>query len=367
MGVLAAIVAVLLVTFTTRLEAQPVDRTALNGQQLYQAACDTCHGSDGRGQPVAMRGFDIDLPDFTDCTLTTPEADLDWLSVVHQGGPARAFDRMMPAFGDELTEAQIGLVIEHVRTFCAERGWPRGDLNLPRPFVTEKAFPENEAVLTTTMVPGHERSVGNQFLYEHRVGRRGQYEVFVPFDVRQSATSSWQVGVGDIGAAYKHVLYDSLSRGAILSAGGEFALPTGSEAKGLGKGVAMFEAFGTLSQTLPRDGFLHAHTGIEVPADPERAAKETFWRVAVGRSFMENRWGRAWSPMVELLGARELEDGSETEWDVLPQMQVSLSTRQHVLLNIGVRTPLSQRRERRTSGLVYLLWDWFDGGFFSGW
>ena len=33
------------------------------------------------------------------------EADLDWLSVVHQGGAARAFDRMMPAFGDELTEA----------------------------------------------------------------------------------------------------------------------------------------------------------------------------------------------------------------------------------------------------------------------
>jgi hypothetical protein len=52
---------------------------------------------------------------------------------------------------------------------------------------------------------------------------------------------------------------------------------------------------------------------------------------------------------------------------VLPQVQVSLSTRQHVLLNIGVRAPISQRSERRTSVLVYLLWDWFDGGFLSGW
>ena len=43
------------------------------------------------------------------------------------------------------------------------------------------------------------------------------------------------------------------------------------------------------------------------------------------------------------------------------------STRQHVLVNIGVRTPLSQRSERGSSVLVYLLWDWFDGGFFSGW
>jgi cbb3-type cytochrome c oxidase subunit III len=347
--------------------AQPIDRSALDGRQLYQAACAACHGTDGRGQTIAIRGFDIDPPDFTDCSVTTPEADLDWLSVVHQGGPARAFDRLMPAFGDELTGAQIGLVIEHVRTFCAERGWPRGDLNLPRPFITEKAFPENEAVLTTSLVSGHEPSLDNLFLYERRVGRRGQYELFAPFGLRESDADGWQAGVGDIGAAYKHVLYDSLPRGSIVSAGGEVSLPTGSETKGFGKGIAMFEAFATVSQVLPRDGFLHAHTGIEVPADGERAAKEIFWRVALGKSIMQNRWGRAWSPMVELLGARELEESSETEWDALPQLQVSLSTRQHVLFNVGVRTPISQRSERQTSVLVYVLWDWFDGGLLSGW
>ena len=367
MAPLVAIVALLILWGTVPVSTQLVDRSALNGQQLYDAACAACHGRDGRGQPIAVRGFDVDLPDFTDCALTTPEADLDWLSVVHQGGPARAFDRMMPAFGDELTEAQILRVINHVRAFCSERGWPRGDLNLPRPFVTEKAFPENEAVLTSSVVPSDNRSIGSQLLYEHRVGRRGQYEVFVPFELRHSAAGSWRAGVGDIGAAYKHVLFDSLSRGTILSAGGEVTLPTGSELKGLGKGVARFEAFGTMSQVLPREGFLHAHTGIEVPADPARAAKETFWRLAVGKSFVTNRWGRAWSPMVEMLGARELEDNVATEWDVLPQVQVTLSTRQHVLLNVGVRAPVSQRRQRRTSVLVYLLWDWFDGGFLSGW
>ena len=82
---------------------------------------------------------------------------------------------------------------------------------------------------------------------------------------------------------------------------------------------------------------------------------------------MANRWGRAWSPMLEILGALELEEGHAAEWDALPQLQVSLSTRQHVLINIGVRTPLSQRSERGSSVLVYLLWDWFDGGLFSGW
>jgi hypothetical protein len=315
---------------------------------------------------MAVRGFDIETPDFTDCGLTTAEADLDWLSIIHSGGPVRAFDPMMPAFGDELSEDQIGRVIAHVRTFCAERGWPQGDLNLPRPFVTEKAFPENEAVLTTTIVPSHDRSMSNQFLYEHRVGRRGQYEVFVPLDARES-DGTWSAGIGDIGVAYKHVLFDNLRRGSIFSAGGEVKLPTGNESEGLGKGTPVFEAFGTLSQILPRDGFLHAHAGIEVPADPDQAAKETFWRLAIGRTFMQQRWGRAWSPMVEVLGARELGDAGQTEWDLLPEMQVSFSTRQHVLLNIGVRTPLSQRDERQTSVLVYVLWDWFDGGFLAGW
>jgi hypothetical protein len=185
--------------------------------------------------------------------------------------------------------------------------------------------------------------------------------------VRQAAAGSWQAGVGDIGAAYKHVLFDSLPRGSILAAGGEITLPTGSAPKGFGKGVAVFEAFGTVSQILPRDGFLHAQTGIEVPADSAKAARETFWRLAMGKTFTVNRWGRAWSPMVEILGAREIERDAGTEWDVLPQVQVSLSTRQHVLLNVGVRAPVPQQRERRTSVVAYLLWDWFDGGLLSGW
>jgi mono/diheme cytochrome c family protein len=365
MGFVATIGLFLLVSAS--LHAQSVDRSALTGEQLYQAACAACHGLDGRGQAVAVRGFKQDLPDFTDCAITTPEADLDWLSVVHQGGPSRAFDRMMPAFGDELSEAQILSVIAHVRTFCAERGWPRGDLNLPRPFITEKAFPENEAVLTMTIASSHDRSFGNQFLYEQRLGHRGQYELFVPIVAREDAAGAWQAGVGDIGAAYKHVLFDSLASGSILSAGGELTLPTGREGKGLGKGFAVIEAFGTYSQVLPHDGFLHAHSGIEMPAGAEDAAKESFWRLAVGKTFMRRRWGRAWSPMVEVLGARELQQGSATEWDVLPQLQISLSTRQHVLVNVGIQAPISERSERPRRVLVYLLWDWFDGGFFSGW
>jgi mono/diheme cytochrome c family protein len=347
MVIVAAIIAFLVLDAdVVRAQGQAADRAGHSGRQLYEAACAACHGADGRGQPLAARGFPIEPPDFTDCSLTTPEADLDWYSVIHQGGPVRAFDRMMPAFGDELSDQEISSVIAHVRTFCTERGWPHGDLNMPRPLVTEKAFPENEAVVTTTFARGDADRVTTAFLYEHRVGRRGQYEIFTE-------------DVSEIGGAYKHVLFDNWRRGSILAGGGEIRFNDSG---------AVFEAFGAFSQALPyvTDGFVHAHAGLEIPTG-NTAANEVFWRTAIGKSVMNQTWGRAWSPMIELLAARELESGAPVEWDALPQLQVSLSTRQHVLVSVGVRMPLSQRSERQSSVMAYLLWDWFDGGFLSGW
>jgi hypothetical protein len=53
--------------------------------------------------------------------------------------------------------------------------------------------------------------------------------------------------------------------------------------------------------------------------------------------------------------------------DLVPQLQVTLSPRQHVLLGAGVRIPLTHRRTRPTRVVVYLLWDWYDGGLTEGW
>ena len=71
--------------------------------------------------------------------------------------------------------------------------------------------------------------------------------------------------------------------------------------------------------------------------------------------------------MVELVGVRELVSGTSTEWDVVPQVQVTLSRRQHVMINAGVRIPATERTGRHPEVVAYLLWDWFDGGFLDGW
>ena len=331
-----------------------------SGESVYRAACAACHGPDGRGMPQLSVGFDVPLPDFTDCSFNSREPAADWFAISHDGGPARAFDRRMPAFGQALTAAQIEMAVAHIKRFCDDPSWPAGELNLPRALVTEKAFPEDEAVLSTTIASG---TFVNEFLYERRIGARMQYEVKVPVTM-QAGVAGWRRGIGDVAAAIKHAFHHE--RGRIFAAAAEIILPTGKENEGLGGGATVFEPFAAFGQMLPADGFIQAQSGFEIPFARGRA-NEFFWRGLVGKSFVQGQFGRTWSPMIEVLGARELADGEPTRWDAVPQMQVTLSKRQHIMINVGVRVPVNERDSRRTQVLTYFLWDWFDGGLFDGW
>ena len=76
---------------------------------------------------------------------------------------------------------------------------------------------------------------------------------------------------------------------------------------------------------------------------------------------------RAHSPMAEFIADREFETGARTNWDVIPEIQITLNKRQHVRLNVGVRTPINNTSGRDTQLLFYVLWDFFDGGLREGW
>src|SRR3989454_10591071 len=121
------------------------------GEEIYKAACIGCHGPNGKGQPETTLGFEKppQFPDFSDCNGTTRERVSDWKATIHEGGPGRGFSEIMPSFAEALTLDQIDKVAKYLRTLCAEPVWPHGELNLPRALVTEKAFPEDEAVWTT--------------------------------------------------------------------------------------------------------------------------------------------------------------------------------------------------------------------------
>jgi hypothetical protein len=338
-------------------------QTPRTDRGIYESACAACHGTDGRGGPAVAADYPLVPPDFSDCSFAAREASADWFAVAHEGGPVRGFDRMMPAFDEALSDDDLARAVAHVRTFCADGAWPRGELNLPRALVTGKAYPEDEAVLTIVAEDG---AATNTFVYERRFGPRNQVELIVPLAFSERSPGRWTGGIGDIGLEFKRALAHSLRRGSIVSAGAELVTPTGSTERGIGGGTTVFEPFLAVGQILRADSFLQFQAGGELPFDRDRS-DEAFWRAVVGRTFTSGEFGRAWTPMVEILGARELQSGATAHWDILPQMQITLNTRQHVMVNAGVRIPLTDRQDRPTRAMVYLLWDWFDGGFFEGW
>jgi len=71
--------------------------------------------------------------------------------------------------------------------------------------------------------------------------------------------------------------------------------------------------------------------------------------------------------MVEFLAARNLVDNAKMDWDLLPQMQLTISRRQHIRGDLGVRVPVSNSAGRATQIEFYLLWDWQDGRLNEGW
>lgn len=351
----------------------PQNLDALSGVQLYAAACASCHGSDGRGLDRALVGFEEPLPDFTDCDFAAREPDADWIAVAHQGGPVRGFSEMMPAFGAALSVDQIARIVSHVRTFCADASWPRGELNLPRALLAEKAFPEDEWVVEGDADFADQGGVAGAFVWEQRFGPRSQIEVAIPYGwvelpVPGGAPGAvrWSSGLGDLVLGVKHAAYHDHVRGRILALGAEVVLPTGDEAKGLGADGTKTEAFLAFGQVLPSDGFVQAQAGAELPLY-DGGEKEAFGRLVLGRTFVSGTWGRSWTPMLELQAKRELEGGAPLAVDVVPQVQLSLNTRQHVLANLGLLVPATETSGRSVRLLAYLLLDWFDGGFFEGW
>jgi mono/diheme cytochrome c family protein len=341
-----------------------------DGQAIFQAGCAGCHGPRGQGMTDTTVGFakPDTFPDFSQCDQTTPEVDIDWKSIIRNGGRARGFSPIMPAFGDLLTPSQIDAVVGYIRSFCQDRSWPRGELNLPRPLMTEKAFPEGETVVTTSIGTRRSPDVANELVYERRIGARNQIEVSVPFSFVHDTGGTVNGGVGDAGFGLKRVLFASHERGSILSVQGEAVLPTGDRDRGFGAGVTVFEAFGAFGQMLPFDSFVQVQAGTEQPVDTAIAPRAVFGRVAFGKSLRQDGgFGRLWTPMLEVVSDRELESAAATDVDLVPQFQVSLSRRQHVRANVGLAIPVANTAGRSKQVVFYLLWDWLDGGFLEGW
>jgi len=344
-------------------------RQLQSGEQIYKSACVACHGSDGKGTPQSISGFEPPrtFPDFTRCDQTTPEPNSAWKAIITHGGPTRGFSQIMPSFGDALTAEQINSVIKYLRSFCRNSHWPRGELNLPRALVTEKAYPEDEEVLSTSFKAQGAPGGVTHIIHEQRFGMNNQIEVDVPINF-QDQNHTWYGGVGDTTLGVKRVVFSSLQSGSIFSLQGSVILPTGNKERGFGTGTTTFETFAAFDQLFSTNTFIQTQFGADLPRHTNIAPQSIFFNTAVGQSFAaDHGLGRLWSPMVEFVAARDLVDHPKTDWDVVPQMQVTISKRQHIKADLGVRVPVNNTAGRQIQIVFYLLWDWQDGRLNEGW
>jgi len=350
--------------------AAPAKLSLNTGKEIYEAACIACHGPNGKGMPDTTVGFDKpkSFPDFSRCDQTSPELNVDWKATIRDGGHGRGFSPIMPSFGDALTSEQMDKVIAYLRSLCTDKSWPRGEFNLPLPQMTEKAFPEDEVVIKSALNAQGAPGSTTDIIYERRFGARNQIEVDVPVTVLRPSRGLWYGGVGDTTVGVKRVLVANLKAGSIFTVFGGVILPSGNRAHGLGSGTATFESFAAFAQLLPSMSFVQLQAGTNQPTDTSKAPRSLFWRAALGKSFRQSGGlGRMWTPMTEFVANRDFTSHAKTDWDIVPQFQVTLSQRQHVRFNLGFRIPVTNTADRPIQAVFYLLWDWFDGGLREGW
>jgi hypothetical protein len=346
-------------------------RNVKNGEAIYKAGCIACHGSTGKGAAESLTVFHRPdtFPDFTDCAGTTPEPDGNWKAAIVHGGPSRGLSQIMPAFGDLLTDDQINDVVAYMRGFCKNvHHDPLGELNLPRALVTEKAFPENEIVVSTAASASGAPTWTTDIIDERTIiDARTQLETDIPVNYADQ-NHNWTAGYGDITLGLKREIFSSLRTGSILSLQGGVLLPTGDSKRGFGAGTTQFEPFAAFDQLFRENTFLQFEAGATLPVDTSVAPRSMFWRATAGQAMApDHMLGRLFSPMVEFLAVRDFQPGASTNWDVLPEMQITISRRQHVRTGFGVREPFTNTSGRAPQVMFYLLWDRADGKLWNGW
>ena len=345
------------------------------GERVYKGGCIACHGADGKGAPESSTVFrrPDTWPDFTDCAGTTPEPNGNWKATIVHGGPSRGLSQIMPAFGDLLTDQQINDVMAYLRGFCKNtHHFPLGELNLPRALVTEKAFPENELVVSSAANTKGLPSWTTDVIDERTIiDARTQLETDVPVNYtiqNGGPQGGWTEGLGDITVGVKRELFSSLRTGSILSVQGGILLPTGDSARGFGAGTTQFEPFASFDQLFPTNTFVQTQVGADLPVNAGVSPRSMYWRAAVGQAIAPDQMlGRLFSPMVEILGARDFTTGASNDWDVLPEMQITVSRRQHVRVGFGYRAPFTDTANRTPQAVFYFLWDRADGRLWDGW
>lgn len=85
---------------------------------LFGELCTVCHGAGGKGDGPSAQGLEPKPADFTDCKAMAKDSDEVLFKIIKGGGQSVGRSTVMPAWGDSLSDQQIGELVKFIRGLC---------------------------------------------------------------------------------------------------------------------------------------------------------------------------------------------------------------------------------------------------------
>jgi len=324
------------------------------GKVIFQQSCSLCHGPDAKGTGYLAPFLPVPPADFTDCRITSEDPVEMVEGVIQHGGPWAGLSSAMPAWEGTLSEQQIADVASYVKTLCTDRNWVPGELNLPRPLLTEKAFPEQEAILGARFGRNGHKVTELFADLEYRLNGRTSLEV-VPRYLWNSGTGGSESGIGDTSIAVQHVIAWDPVQLWLTSIGLEVSLPTGNKSRGLGTGEVVFEPF-------VRGGWdwhqvvLQASLAMVLPTETSNMNAAFAYDIAIGRYFQPDPRLQI-TPMVEFNSETRMTGAAkgETMSAVAPEIRVKWL---QWSAGMGVQVPITRLRDFDVRPLFDIVYEY---------
>lgn len=92
-----------------------------SGKQIYTMLCTQCHGVQGDGRGINAAHMSVQPRSHIDKEEMSARSDEELYKVIEQGGKSINKSVLMPAWGDNLNQAQIEALVKHLRVLCCSQ------------------------------------------------------------------------------------------------------------------------------------------------------------------------------------------------------------------------------------------------------
>lgn len=86
------------------------------GTEVHKKNCLRCHGEQGKGDGPASGLLKVKPADWTDAARMSGVSQDEMIRVIKEGGAAAGKSKLMPAFGEKLTNQEISDVVAFIKS-----------------------------------------------------------------------------------------------------------------------------------------------------------------------------------------------------------------------------------------------------------